>query len=174
MIQVVIGFFLSIFFQGSLKYFPTLASLIVHHSVMCELLPCPLLLEEEHHNPGFQERRVDNLQQQQHQQQTVADSRDRDFADLDLADYPDLMFTLRKAFGSSADLGSGSESELPSAVSPTSLSEISSNASSVWSFQDERKSGPNLTKRHEMCAHCQNRRRTASTVQNLSFTRSWL
>ena len=30
--------------QGFTKEFPSLTSLIVHHSVMPELLPCPLLL----------------------------------------------------------------------------------------------------------------------------------
>ena len=56
--------------------------MVTHHSVMCELLPCPLRpsgVELDHNNNNKHED---------------------DFADLDLLDYPDLMFTLRKTFGS--------------------------------------------------------------------------
>lgn len=53
------------YFQGFTKEFSTLTSLITHHSVMPELLPCPLSLSR--YNPSF----------------AKSDSR-RDFADIDL------------------------------------------------------------------------------------------
>lgn len=52
-------------FQGFTKEFTSLTSLITHHSVMPELLPCPLSLSRYH--PSF----------------VKSDSR-RDFADIDL------------------------------------------------------------------------------------------
>lgn len=51
--------------QGFTKEFTSLTSLITHHSVMPELLPCPLSLSRYH--PSF----------------VKSDSR-RDFADIDL------------------------------------------------------------------------------------------
>ena len=39
-------------FQGCQKQFPTITSLLVHHSVMPEMLPCPLLLNR-YNNPAF-------------------------------------------------------------------------------------------------------------------------
>lgn len=40
--------------QGFTKEFPTLRTLITHHSVMPELLPVPLLLTR--HNPAYQDQ----------------------------------------------------------------------------------------------------------------------
>ncbi|CAG0896886.1 unnamed protein product [Darwinula stevensoni] len=39
--------------KGMTKEFPSLNSLITHHSVMPELLPCPLSLQRHNPNPGF-------------------------------------------------------------------------------------------------------------------------
>ena len=39
------------FFQGCPKQFPSITSLLVHHSVMPEMLPCPLSLNR--YNPTF-------------------------------------------------------------------------------------------------------------------------
>lgn len=86
--------------QGSCKTFSSLFSLVVHHSVMSELLPCTLLLA---------------------QQQRFDHSDDDD----DLSDYPDLLFTLRKAFGSTANLAA--------AHSPSSSSSSSAGTMSLSS-----------------------------------------
>ena len=43
--------------QGFTKEFPSLTALITHHSVMPELLPCPLSLHR--YNPAFQHRPED-------------------------------------------------------------------------------------------------------------------
>lgn len=97
--------------QGSTKRFSSLSSLIVHHSVMSELLPCSLLIV-----PHL-ETEEDDL-----------DGKDgQDFADLELLEYPDLLFTLRKALGSTSDL----DLEPGASPSPTALSEISSSTHSA-------------------------------------------
>jgi tensin len=43
--------FFCFFFQGCPKQFRTITSLLVHHSVMPEMLPCPLSLNR--YNPTF-------------------------------------------------------------------------------------------------------------------------
>lgn len=68
--------------QGFTKEFSTLTALITHHSVMPELLPCPLSLSR--YNPSF-----------------VKSDSNRDFADIDsdpdyntLADFRKMMAEL--------------------------------------------------------------------------------
>ena len=81
-------------FQGSKKMFRSLVSLVIHHSVMAENLPCPLLID---HAGSWISRSgssdngscLDNH------------SRDHDFADTDLDDYSNLVMTLRKSISSS-------------------------------------------------------------------------
>lgn len=87
--------------KGSAKAFSSLSTLIIHHSVMSELLPCPLLI---HGDP-------------------LDDEEDPTSDQFDLADYPDLLFTLRKAFGSSLDLN------VPTHPSQSPLSVASSEGS---------------------------------------------
>lgn len=69
-------------FQGFTKEFTTLTALITHHSVMPELLPCPLSLSR--YNPSF-----------------VKTDSNKDFADIDsdpdyntLADFRKMMADL--------------------------------------------------------------------------------
>lgn len=69
-------------FQGFTKEFTTLTALITHHSVMPELLPCPLSLSR--YNPSF-----------------VKTDSSKDFADIDsdpdyntLADFRKMMADL--------------------------------------------------------------------------------
>ncbi|TRY79786.1 hypothetical protein TCAL_17052 [Tigriopus californicus] len=89
--------------KGSTKAFSSLSTLIIHHSVMSELLPCPLLI---HGDP-------------------LEDEQDPTADQFDLADYPDLLFTLRKAFGSSLDLS------VPTHPSQSPLSVASSEGSNA-------------------------------------------
>ena len=97
--------------NGSVKSFPTLYSLIVHHSVMKEILPCALNLSvasrigfcEHHHfshsnnnsddsnaNKDTKEDGFGNLSQD-------IDILSGDSKDVSDANYPDLLCTLRKA-----------------------------------------------------------------------------
>lgn len=74
--------FSRVMFQGFTKEFTTLTALITHHSVMPELLPCPLSLSR--YNPSF-----------------VKTDSSKDFADIDsdpdyntLADFRKMMADL--------------------------------------------------------------------------------
>merc|ERR1711976_87652 len=86
--------------QGSKKMFRSLVSLVIHHSVMAENLPCPLLIDHSGawiRNDGTSFNNSDNssgICLDNH-------SRDHDFADTDLDDYSNLMMTLRKSISSS-------------------------------------------------------------------------
>jgi len=93
--------------KGSAKHFTSLLSLIIHHSVMCELLPCCLALTGAYEDSD-----------------EASAAENGDFIDLAEALSEDLMFTLRKAFGSSPQLDM-SRGEL------CSESEISSQSSSM-------------------------------------------
>ena len=119
---IIINSSFSIFFQGSKKMFRSLVSLVIHHSVMAENLPCPLLIDHAgswirnsagpctaahgsscqagQRAPGCPHGPAD----------TSAGngcagldnhSRDHDFADTDLDDYSNLVMTLRKSISSS-------------------------------------------------------------------------
>lgn len=48
-----------LFFQGFTKEFGTLTALITHHSVMPELLPCPLSLSR--YNPSFKKHDSEDM-----------------------------------------------------------------------------------------------------------------
>ncbi len=61
--------------------FRSLVSLVIHHSVMAENLPCTLLI-----NHGINWNEEDSC---------------HDFADTDLEDYSNLVMTLRKSISSS-------------------------------------------------------------------------
>ena len=54
--KITLTYFLT--FQGCQKQFPTITSLLVHHSVMPEMLPCPLLLNR-YNNPAFNDTTSD-------------------------------------------------------------------------------------------------------------------
>ena len=86
---------------------------------MCELLPCCLTLNSISNNNSSNSNSVEAAQ--------TATSEDGDFIDLAEALSEDLMFTLRKAFGSTPQLHdtSGGGGEL------CSESEISSQTSSI-------------------------------------------
>lgn len=80
--NVLINIYLKFFQQGFTKEFTTLTALITHHSVMPELLPCPLSLSR--YNPTF-----------------VKSDSNQDFADIDadpdyntLADFRKMMADL--------------------------------------------------------------------------------
>ena len=87
-------------FQDSRKIFHSLVSLVIHHSVMPESLPCPLVLSCDFgdfgSNPGFSNQKLWHSYPQ-----PPTNNRDHDFADTDLADYSSLVMTLRKSISSS-------------------------------------------------------------------------
>ena len=87
--------------KGSSKCFPSLASLIIHHSVMRELLPCPLRMPlTSASSPDLTMAKMQCCEEGETEEE-------EDFVDLSrLADAlsEDLLFTLRKAFGSSPEL----------------------------------------------------------------------
>ena len=90
-------------FQGSKKMFRSLVSLVIHHSVMAENLPCPLLIDHSGawiRNDGSTSLAGNNSD---NSSGICLDnhSRDHDFADTDLDDYSNLMMTLRKSISSS-------------------------------------------------------------------------
>ena len=87
----------SFFFQDSKKMFQSLVSLVIHHSVMPECLPCPLVLNlgESSSHEQFSKSCQILLHGNSH------NNRDHDFADTDLADYSNLVMTLRKSISSS-------------------------------------------------------------------------
>eukprot|EP00095_Tigriopus_kingsejongensis_P009308 maker-scaffold320_size207635-snap-gene-0.9 protein:Tk09308 transcript:maker-scaffold320_size207635-snap-gene-0.9-mRNA-1 annotation:"hypothetical protein DAPPUDRAFT_309534" len=92
--------------KGSNKAFTSLSTLIIHHSIMSELLPCPLLIHGD--SIGDDEGQLGSDQ-------------------FDLSDYPDLLFTLRKAFGSTLDLRTSSQpSTSPQSVTSSEASNVSS------------------------------------------------
>jgi len=74
--------------KGSKKLFGSLVSLVTHHSVMPENLPCALLIEHPH-------------QEWKNNGEEFIENHDRDFADTDLDDYSNLVLTLRKSISSS-------------------------------------------------------------------------
>jgi len=86
--------------QDSRKIFHSLVSLVIHHSVMPESLPCPLVLSCDFgdfgSNPGFSNQKLWHSYPQ-----PPTNNRDHDFADTDLADYSSLVMTLRKSISSS-------------------------------------------------------------------------
>jgi len=86
--------------QDSKKMFQSLVSLVIHHSVMPECLPCPLILS--HSDIGSDDENHVNKQLstscQWHHNHS---NREHDFADTDLADYSNLVMTLRKSISSS-------------------------------------------------------------------------
>lgn len=89
--------------QGSKKMFRSLVSLVIHHSVMAENLPCPLLIDHSGawiRNDGSTSLAGNNSD---NSSGICLDnhSRDHDFADTDLDDYSNLMMTLRKSISSS-------------------------------------------------------------------------
>jgi tensin len=70
--------------KGFAKVFPSLAGLVVHHSVMKESLPCRLLIENDGSSGGGSGGESD---------------RESDFADLDSdPEYPGLIVRLREQF----------------------------------------------------------------------------
>ena len=98
--------------NGSAKSFPTLYSLIVHHSVMKEILPCTLHLSvvasgvvtscEKQHFPnlsGNSESSSDITKEDFNCNLTPEDIDivPKDSKDISDANYPDLLCTLRKA-----------------------------------------------------------------------------
>lgn len=108
--------------QGSKKMFRSLVSLVIHHSVMAENLPCPLLIDHAGswiRNPAGPCTAAHGSGCQAGQRapgcphgpaDTSAGngcagldnhSRDHDFADTDLDDYSNLVMTLRKSISSS-------------------------------------------------------------------------
>ena len=80
--------------------FQSLVSLVIHHSVMPECLPCPLVLNLGESQAGSSHEQFSKscqilLHGNSH------NNRDHDFADTDLADYSNLVMTLRKSISSS-------------------------------------------------------------------------
>jgi len=97
--------------NGSVKSFPTLYSLIVHHSVMKEVLPCTLNLSVAagvtticeqrftqsngtYHTTATTEEDVLNDLTTEKEEEHVDEILSKDISD---ANYPDLLCTLRKA-----------------------------------------------------------------------------
>ena len=96
--------------NGSVKSFPTLYSLIVHHSVMKEILPCTLNLSAVSEialcekrfprlngNSEFTDHNITKKDSDFKLTREDTDSVLEDSKDISDANYPDLLCTLRKA-----------------------------------------------------------------------------
>ena len=92
--------------NGSVKSFPTLFSLIVHHSVMKEILPCTLNLSvaaemtRSHFilsNDALDSSTVHALTEEDVISDHFANGDHEGSKDVSDANYPDLLYTLRKA-----------------------------------------------------------------------------
>ena len=70
-----------------------MVSLVIHHSVMAENLPCPLLID---HQGSWKES--ETCEDGEGEDQIFGN---HDFADTDLDDYSNLVMTLRKSISSS-------------------------------------------------------------------------
>ena len=81
--------------------FQSLVSLVIHHSVMPECLPCPLVLNLGESQAGSHEQFSSKSSCQILLHGNSHNNRDHDFADTDLADYSNLVMTLRKSISSS-------------------------------------------------------------------------
>ena len=87
---------LNVLLQGSAKTFPTLGSLIVHHSVMAEILPCTLNLKTSSSVNLSSSPPVSGSEDGG----TSSDNENLDeLADVN-EECPELIFTLRKALSS--------------------------------------------------------------------------
>jgi len=97
--------------NGSVKSFPTLFSLIVHHSVMKEILPCTLNLSvaaemtRRHFslsNDTLESATTHSIKEEEVICDLLANEEDHEESkDVSDANYPDLLYTLRKALISS-------------------------------------------------------------------------
>ena len=97
--------------NGSVKSFPTLFSLIVHHSVMKEILPCTLNLSvaaemtRRHFtmsNDALDSTKAHFVKEEEVICDHFANEEDHEESkDVSDANYPDLLDTLRKALNSS-------------------------------------------------------------------------
>jgi hypothetical protein len=95
--------------NGSAKSFPTLYSLIVHHSVMKEILPCTLHLSvvasgirlcEKQRFPNLSGNSDSDITKEELNCNLTPEDIDivpKDSKDISDANYPDLLCTLRKA-----------------------------------------------------------------------------
>ena len=92
--------------NGSVKLFPTLFSLIVHHSVMKEILPCTLNLSvaaemtRSHFtlsNDALDSSATHVLTEEEVISDHFENEDHEESKDVSDANYPDLLYTLRKA-----------------------------------------------------------------------------
>uniref|UniRef100_A0A0K2UJA6 SH2 domain-containing protein n=1 Tax=Lepeophtheirus salmonis TaxID=72036 RepID=A0A0K2UJA6_LEPSM len=88
--------------KGSKKTFPSLRSLIIHHSVMSEILPCPLLLPFPRHNHLHQMGCGSENASESSETDEEDSHHDEDIADI--SNYPDLLITLRQTLYATQDL----------------------------------------------------------------------
>ena len=116
-------------FQDSRKIFHSLVSLVIHHSVMPESLPCPLVLSCDFgdfgSNPGFSNQKLWHSYPQ-----PPTNNRDHDFADTDLADYSSLVMTLRKSISSST-----SDISLTSSLPDWDKKTLNRRDNSIWNLK---------------------------------------